>query len=501
MKTWCAALLALALLPGSAAAAVDWQPWSDASFARAAREQRPVFLYLEAVWCHWCHVMQKTTLEDPQVQAALARGFVAIKVDHDADPLLANRYRDYGWPGLIFLLPDGTELAKHAGYLDAKDFGDLLATVLATPRPERAAGELAGAPTGLSDLQRARLRRLHAEADDPELGGLRIAQKFMDRDSVEYSLAHRDDPVERARAERTLDAAQALLDPVWGGAYQYSTGGVWTRPHYEKIMRVQASYLRVYAQAWAALGRPQDRHAAESLRDYLLKFLRSPKGAFYVSQDADLVQGQKAGDYFALDDKARRARGMPRIDRSLYAQENGQAIEALAAWAIAGDDAASGAAALTAADWVLAHRALAGGGFSHGARDAGGPFLGDTLWMGRAFLQLHRLTGERAWLERACAAARFIEKNFREPAAGYRTAAKASGPVQPLPVLEENIALARFLAALGATTAEPAHRAAARHALSWLAGAEAEVTVTEVGILLADEELASTGEAAALQRP
>lgn len=477
-------------MPVAAKNDIAWQAWSPAVFEQAKREQRFVFLYLEAVWCHWCHVMQAETFPNSDVQRLLGERYLAVKVDHDANPLLANRYRDYGWPALIFFAPDGQEIVKRAGYIAPGDFARLLKTIVEDPTPEdeEAAPVIAG-PARLAPAARAHLLRLHDESYDARLGGLRTAQKFIDRDSVEYALAHHNQPSERAKAEQTLTAALALMDPVWGGAYQYSTGGVWTNPHYEKIMRVQAGYLRIYAQAWSALRRPADLAAAHSIRDYLLNFLRSPEGAFYTSQDADLVQGRKAQEYFALNDTERRKRGIPRIDKNRYAQENGQAIEALSAlYETSGDDAALQAAKQAAA-WVLKHRSLPGGGFRHGERDPGGPFLGDTLAMGRAFLQLYRATADRAWLEHAGRSARFIAQQFRATAAGFNTAAIQSGPVQPLPVTEENISAARFFNLLFHYSGDAAFRQQAEHAQKWLNGIAPNIPLEEIGIVLADEEL------------
>lgn len=484
-------LVAVYTPPALTAGDIAWRPWSPALFEQARREQRFVFLYLEAVWCHWCHVMQAETFSDPQVQELLQERYLAVKVDHDANPLLANRYRDYGWPALIFFAPDGRELVKRAGYIGPENFTRLLGRIIEDPEPEDDAQppQVIAGPARLPPEARAHLLRLHDESYDARLGGLRTAQKFIDRDSVEYALAHHHQPSERAKAEQTLTAAQALIDPAWGGAYQYSTGGEWTHPHYEKIMRVQAGYLRIYSLAWAALRRPADRAAARSIRDYLLNFLRSPQGAFYTSQDADLVQGRKAHDYFALSDAERRKRGIPRVDKNLYAQENGQAIEALAALYEATGDSAALEAAKQAAVWVLKNRALAGGGFRHGTQDVGGPFLGDSLAMARGFLQLYRATAEREWLEHARRSAHFIAGRFRADAAGFNTAAAQTGPVQPLPVIEENISAARFFNLLFHYTGDRVFRQHAESAQKWLNSAALTVTLEEIGIVLADEEL------------
>jgi uncharacterized protein YyaL (SSP411 family) len=488
-------LLILAALPAAAAPARDiaWQPWSPQVFEQARSQHKFVFLYLEAVWCHWCHVMQHDTFADAAVQKSLAGNYLAVRVDHDANPLLAARYRDYGWPALIFFAPDGSEIVKRAGYIGPRDFARLLAAIVADPSPEaaaQAAAVTAPGPTSLVASTRAHLLKLHDDDDDGELGGLKSAQKFVDRDSVEYAISHADVAAEAGKALRTLDAAHALIDPVWGGVYQYSTGGDWQHPHFEKIMRVQASYLRVYALAYARWHREADLQAARSIFVYLRNFLKSPQGAFYVSQDADLIQGKRADDYFALDDAGRRRLGLPRIDRHFYADANGEAVEALAALYEASGDEQALAIARQSAHWALQHRALPGGGFRHGdKRSDDGPYLSDSLAMGRALLALYRVTGERQWLAHARKAADFIVVHFKAPAAGFLPAAATHTPLPPLPDVAENIATVRFLNLLSWYVGEPRLKQAAQHGMQFLSAVAADVDFEEAGILLADEEL------------
>src|SRR3954470_23348626 len=92
------------------AAPLKWQPWSDAAFAQAKREQKFVILNLHAVWCHWCHVMEDKTYRDPAVVALLKSKYVLVEVDADSRPDLSNRYEDYGWPATIVFAPDGSEI-------------------------------------------------------------------------------------------------------------------------------------------------------------------------------------------------------------------------------------------------------------------------------------------------------------------------------------------------------------------------------------------------------
>lgn len=481
-------------------AALPWQPFTPALFAQARAENKPIFLYLEAVWCHWCHVMQAKTFPVASVQQRLKDQWLIASVDHDADPLLANRYREYGWPALIFFNAQGQEVAKRAGFLSAEDFTALLDAVVADPTPEQSArAEQQHAPpiTSLPDALRQSLEANHRSAYDPVQGSLKIAQKYLDRDSVEYALtrAKAGDVLEQKRLRQTLDAARALIDPVWGGMYQYSTHGDWQHPHFEKIMRTQAGAMRLYALAYQQGGDARDLQSAHAIRDYLLRFLRDPAtGAFHGSQDADVVQGQKSQAYFQLGDVARLKLGMPRIDPNLYAQENGLAIEALVALYRATGDADTLCAATTAAAWALAERALPDGRFRH-ASDSG-LYLGDTLHMARAALALHSVTRDAAWLSVAERAAAAMVRHFSAAGGGYLTAVAEGAAVAPPRVIEENIHLARFYAALASASGKRAYLEDGRYALRWLALPEvAEATLTEPGILLAADELAAAEEA------
>ncbi len=491
--------------------AIPWQPWSEALFQRAARENRLVLLDLEAVWCHWCHVMDKETYADPKVAALIRERFIPVRVDRDSRPDLAHRYRDYGWPATIVFDGSGRELAKRAGFIPAPEMLALLRTTSEDPDRVLPDADIAvfSSEGALSEELRAELTRRHAAAQDEALGGLRLNHKFLDADSVEYSLrrAQAGDEAEARRARRTLDAALALLDPVWGGVYQYSHGGIWENPHFEKILSFQRDNLRLYALAYAEWGDPRYLRAAQAIRDYLKNFLLGPEGGFYTSQDADLVRGEHGAAYFSLDDAARRRLGIPRVDRNRYARENGWAIEGLVALHRASGDAEALRMAREAALWVLRHRALdrspfaaarwlasrgtnPAGGFSHGEADAGGPYFGDGLAMGRAFLALYEATAEREWLGRAERTARFLAEGFASPdGAGYLTAA-VGGALAPGRSVDENIAAARFWNRLSHYSGDATYRDRARQAMRLLAApAVATERITEVGILSADEEL------------
>jgi uncharacterized protein YyaL (SSP411 family) len=477
--------------------AVVWHEWSPEIFAQAKRENKFVLLDLEAVWCHWCHVMAETTYPDPTVVRLMQSRYLAVRVDQDARPDLANRYEDYGWPATVIYAPDGSELVKRQGYVPPKAMAALLQAVIDDPTPGpsvRAEPVItAAAATELGEERRTELLRVWAEGYDDKSGGWGFSHKFLDWDSVELAL-HRSaaDPRAAQRARDTLRLQRKLIDPVWGGVYQYSVGGNWDEPHFEKIMQMQAENLRIYAQAYARWRDPADLASAQAIYGYLRAFLTSPEGVVYTSQDADLVPGEHSAEYYALDDSGRRARGIPRIDPHVYARENGWVIVALCQLAAVTGESRYGEEAERAARWVLAHRALAGGGFSHDASDAAGPYLGDTLAMGRAFLALHQLKQDKEWLGHAERAAQFVAAHFaRGTGAGF---ASSDTTVNAFPAprvqFDENVSLARWATALGAVTGRAVYRGMASTALRWLLapGATEGRGFYVAGLLLAEEE-------------
>lgn len=490
-----ACLLLLTALPvrGAGNPSVPWQRDDHVAFATARTEGRFVLLYLEAVWCHWCHVMDEKTYGDSRVQDLIARHYVPLRIDQDGRPDLANRYRDWGWPATIVLAPDGREIVKRQGFVPPEPFARLLQAIVDDPSPEAASslpetGPVAAA-SSLPDAVRTELLRRHHATFDPVLGGLKTGQKYLDRDQVDYALSKHSDPLESSIAERSLAGAAALLDPAFGGVYQYSTGGDWNHPHYEKLTRLQAEYLRVYSLACARAGRDGDCRVANGILNYLRAFQRSPEGAFRTSQDADLVPGQHASAYFARTAPERRLLGIPRVDTSLYAAENGLVIEALALRAEWLGDPGSLADARNAALWAIAQRGLPGGGFRHDAEDAGGPFLADTLAMGRGLLALYRATGERVWLTHAVAAGDFLLDHFRAPA-GFYSAQPGQSPIAPSVAFDEVLATGRFLNLLAHYSGKPAHADGARHALGWLGQREVALSrLTDAGILLLDDQV------------
>jgi uncharacterized protein YyaL (SSP411 family) len=487
---------------GASASDIHWNTsFNQALFAQAQREHRYVLLDLQAVWCHWCHVMDQQTYADAQVARLIGAHYIAVKVDQDSDPELANRYGDWGWPATIVLAPDGSEIVKRRGYIPPQNMASLLQAIVDDPSPGPSVRQEpvieAGSAVALTAAQRDSLSTQFTEAYDKANGGWGEGLKFVDAPAMELALerAQYGDAAAEQMARQTLDANLGLIDPIWGGVYQYSEKPDWSAPHFEKIMSFQADDLQLYAMAFARWNDPRYLRAAQSISGYLGAFLASADGAYYVSQDADLNTTTTGHQYYALTDAQRQALGQPHIDRHLYARENGWAIAALSRYSDISGDAAALQAATRAARWIAANRGLPGGGFRHDAQDRGGPYLGDTAAMGAAFLGLYRSTGDRAWLSQALAALDFIDRHFRDPLGGFDTSAPPKGAqgvfARPVRLYEENVAVTRFATLAYRYTADARWKALAGQGLRYLAApALTDSGRFLPGVLLADAEFA-----------
>ncbi|HLJ90235.1 MAG TPA: DUF255 domain-containing protein [Candidatus Angelobacter sp.] len=506
MKTLLTCCLFSLILSGYASAQAEapnneslvWQKWSTSVFEQAQAQHRFVLLDLEAVWCHWCHVMDEKTYKDPKVISLLNSHYLLVKVDQDSQPDLSNRYEDYGWPATVVFNSEGHEIVKRRGYLAPDEMAPMLQAIIDDPTPGPSVRpEVKPLPVSepvLSKAMQKDLQSRYVAGYDRVQGSWGRYQKFLDWDSVEYSmlLAREDQNVAASwRARYTLVQQLHLLDPAWGGVYQYSAGSDWDSPHFEKIMQMQAENLRIYSMGYSQWHDRRFLHAAREIRRYLLTFLRSPEGAFYTSQDADLVDGVHSASYFALDDAGRRRLGVPRVDKHIYSRENGWAISALAALYSATSDSAVLGDAVEAAEWIVKNRSLPGGGFRHGDQDAGGPYLGDSIAMCRAFLSLYVVTADREWLDRAQSAMDFIASTFRDSQGiGFITAKASEGDrYQPHQQREENVMVARVANLLFNEAGESRYRQVAKDALSYLVTQPSIDSVPASSILLADREL------------
>ncbi|MCB9030047.1 MAG: thioredoxin domain-containing protein [Deltaproteobacteria bacterium] len=482
---------------------IKWQGWSNEAFETAKKENKNVILYLEAVWCHWCHVIDQNTYGKKEIADLVNANYIPIRVDQDSRPDLSARYINWGWPATIFFNSKGEEILKKAGYIPPEEMKQILIDLKKDPTPRKDYSVKYSIPekSALSPELKKALSIRYEKALDREKGGLDTATRNLDPDSIEYALYKAANGSEKDAlwVNSTLLANLKLFDPEWGGVYQYSTHRGWDNAHYEKIMISQERNMRLYAQAYKVFNDSAYLHAAKEVARYIQNFLTSPEGAFYTSQDADLVKGTKGIEYFKLSDKERRAKGIPAVDKNIYSRENGMMIRSLAILYGISNEKSYLDSATKAAQWIIDHRTKGrSGGYFHGDNDAGGPYLSDSLSMGHAFLELYAVSGEKAWLYKAQNTANFIVSNFvigelegNRP--GFYSSADNEGVFQePRRDLNENIQAARFLNLLSHYIGDPKFKTAALHAMKFLAIPEvAKRTLTEPGILLADHELAT----------
>lgn len=504
MATWRCRLVAVLCLafaqPASADGGLQWTGWSAEMLARAKSEQRLIILDLEAVWCHWCHVMEETTYSDPKVVSLLKSKFVTVRVDQDANPDLSARYGDWGWPATIIFAPDGTELVKRRGYIPPENMASLLQAVIDDPTPGPSATNDEDISPALSSSLSADTRKVLTErvatSYDAKYGGWGDVHKFIDADSMDYVLqqAERGDANARLMAATTLTSALALIDRADGGIYQYSDEADWQSPHYEKIMWYQANGLRQYSAAYGLFKDSEYLSAATAIYRYLTSQLQSPDGAFFTSQDADVDAKVTGKVFYTMDAAARRNLGRaPKIDKNVYARENGWAISGIVAYANTTGDAAALSKAEQAADWIVANRRGSDGVFRHGDEDRGGPYLGDTIAMGAAALDLYAATGKRKWLDVAAASGAALA-HYQDPAGGFWSSKAAEGTegvlAKPYRNLDEQVQAARFAIRVWRYLGNANAKHLADHAVKFLASdAIIESGRMTTGILLADSEL------------
>ena len=482
---------------------LPWQKWDPALFDRAAREHKYILLHMAAVWCHWCHVMEGTTYLDPAIQKTILEKFIPVRVDQDADPALSYRYENWGWPATIMLDQDGNEIFKRRGYIPPELFAKLLVAVIEDPSalPSYSAG-VAVDPNavGLSAERRAKTEALVLQSYDKQHGGFGDTHRFIHADTLEWAL-ERGRPLQRNAdvntwrevAGKTLTGARRLIDPVWGGLFQYSDKLDWSSPHYEKLLNIQRDGMRAYVLAYEIGGDPADLAAAKDIARWLLDFMRAPNGAFYTSQDADASEDLHGDVFYARTDADRRAGPQPPIDKNAYARENGWAIASLAELHNVTGDRALLDAATRAFDWTLANRRAPSGGFGHARAADDDTHLGDTLAVAEAALALYRSTADRRYLTVAAELGDVIARDHRDPAGGYMVRRPETGAkgvlAKPVKQVDENVAATRFFNLLARDTGKADFRAAAEHGMRYLISL-AEDDLVVPGALLADSELA-----------
>ena len=299
---------------------VDWYPWGPEALERAQAEDKPILLSIGYAACHWCHVMEHESFEDPATAALMNDLFVNVKVDREERPDLDAVYMDAvvaltgrgGWPMTVFLTP-GQEPFYGGTYYPPEprhglpSFRQVL-TGIARAYEEQRAEIVQEAGRLTEELQRsaqvrpsseplvepllaAAVARL-GETFDTRWGGFGGAPKFPPAATLEFLLhrvARAGDEHARAMLIETLDAMAlgGMWDVLGGGFHRYSVDDRWLVPHFEKMLYDNAQLAAAYLHAWVVTGDERYRRVCELTLDYLLRELGLPEGGLASSQDAD----------------------------------------------------------------------------------------------------------------------------------------------------------------------------------------------------------------------
>ncbi|MFI5204633.1 MAG: DUF255 domain-containing protein [Flavobacteriales bacterium] len=472
---------------------VQWNQWSADVFERAKKENKLVLLDLKANWCHWCHVMDDSTYGNSDVIEYLNKNFISVEADHDARPDLAARYRPWGWPATIIFNANGEEILKHAGFVNPPDFLNLLEKCVENPVAEESTENEFIANTDKSYFATTALPLLKAKSNrylDFENGGFKRAQKSIDWYAFEYALhTYKKDTSLLGWLEKSVANAHGIMDEAWGGVYQYSTFADWNHPHYEKLLSVQARYIKMYTWYAKAFSDDNALKTAEKIADYCFRFLWNEGKGFYSAQDADLVAGEKGTGYFELGDKERMKKGIPAIDKHIFTSNNGMMVRSLIIlWGATGKEKYL-ESAKQIVEYMLKNRRTDDGGFWHDDNQNEIIALADNSPMADALLMMYRSTGEKKYLDETCKTAAFIHKTFATGKGNYQSD-KTNNGLKPQVVLNENIDLCRFFNLLWHISEKMEFKRYADSIFTYLSSESLIKRIsTEPGIMMAYEEL------------
>lgn len=308
---------------------VDWYPWGEEAFARARKENKPIFLSIGYSTCHWCHVMEKESFSKPEIAAVMNKYFVSIKVDREERPDVDEIYMTAanaagwggGWPLSVWLTPElkpffgGTYFPPDArfGRPGFKQILEQVAEVWKTKR-EELRSDAARLATALKQQTQVEGRSgpLNPEALDNGFAGYRDsfvaskggfggAPKFpmpVNHNFLLRYYARSKDKKALEMVAHTLKemAKGGIYDQIGGGFHRYATDDKWHIPHFEKMLYDNAQIAVNYLEVYQITKEPEFAQTARGILDYVLRDMTHPEGGFYSAEDADSLPADGASE-------------------------------------------------------------------------------------------------------------------------------------------------------------------------------------------------------------
>ena len=328
---------------------VQWHQWGEEAFAEARRENKPMLLDIGAVWCHWCHVMDRESYDDPSIAAIVNEHFVAVKVDRDERPDIDSRYQaavqavsgQGGWPLTAFLTPDGkpfyggTYFPPNDGHgrpsfsrvllsianAYKEKHGDVVDQAAMVESAIAQSESFAGRDGRISPAVITAIQESALKMFDSQHGGFGQAPKFPHPSALDLLIERyarpQDSPELRSAGQPTAAASAdskrlgevvvttlehmargGVYDQLAGGFHRYSVDERWVVPHFEKMCYDNSELLKNYVHAYQATGEHFFGEVARDIIRWMDEWLSDrERGGFYASQDADISM-EDDGDYF-----------------------------------------------------------------------------------------------------------------------------------------------------------------------------------------------------------
>jgi uncharacterized protein YyaL (SSP411 family) len=328
---------------------VDWYPWGEEAFEKAKKENKPIFLSIGYSTCHWCHVMEQESYEDPEVAKLMNETFVSIKVDREERPDIDNIYitvcqmllqEGCGWPLNIIMTPDkkpffaATYIPKESrfGRTGMLDLVPRVKEVWTTQRDKvlNSANQITSALQQVlqgskdsqgEELDKSTLKLAYnqlAERFDTAHGGFGGAPKFPTPHNLLFLLRYwkrTGDEKALEMVEKTLEEMRrgGIYDHIGFGFHRYSTDPEWLLPHFEKMLYDQAMLAMAYIEAYQATGKEEYAKTAREIFTYVLRDMTAPGGGFYSAEDAD-SEGEEGKFYLWTEGEIRQALGKEEAD-------------------------------------------------------------------------------------------------------------------------------------------------------------------------------------------